>query len=79
MFDTHEAGQKHLNEPCNHKRHDKKEVEKMPRCPICGAEVDKPEKTWVLRPRNRKKGIVIGLFRCPNGHVFRAKIGEVEG
>ncbi len=44
----------------------------MPKCPKCGAEVDKPIKTWVLAPKGRK-GVVIGLYKCPNGHYFRAK------
>ncbi len=47
----------------------------MPKCPKCGAEVKEPIKTWVLAPKGRK-GVIIGLFRCPNGHYFRAKVGE---
>ncbi|UXD21471.1 chorismate-binding protein [Ignicoccus pacificus DSM 13166] len=47
----------------------------MPKCPKCGAEVDQPIKTWLLAPKGRK-GVIIGLFRCPNGHYFRAKVGE---
>jgi len=45
----------------------------MPKCPKCGAEVVKPIKTWILAPKGRK-GVIIGLFKCPNGHYFRAKI-----
>lgn len=45
------------------------------KCPKCSAEVEQPLKTWTLKPRGRK-GIIIGLFKCPNGHYFRAKVGE---
>jgi len=45
----------------------------MAKCPKCGAEVPTPEKTWELAPRGRR-GITIGLFKCPNGHYFRAKV-----
>ncbi|OYT60524.1 MAG: chorismate-binding protein [Thermoprotei archaeon] len=45
----------------------------MPKCPKCGAEVEKPIKTWVLAPKGRK-GVKIGLFKCPNAHYFRAKV-----
>ena len=55
------------------------EVMAMAKCPRCGMEVDKPIKTWVLKPKSREtKGVIIGLFRCPNGHYFRVKLGEVE-
>lgn len=54
-----------------------KEVRNMPKCPICGAEVHEPVKTWVLKPKNRR-GVIIGLFKCPNGHYFRAKVGDAE-
>lgn len=46
----------------------------MPKCPICGAEVEKPVKVWILKPKKRDKGVKIGLFVCPNGHKFRAKV-----
>ena len=47
----------------------------MPRCPVCGAKVDKPIKIWELKPKNRHgNGVKIGIFICPNGHKFRAKI-----
>ena len=45
----------------------------MPKCPKCGAEVKEPLKTWVLAPKSRK-GVIIGLFKCPNGHYFRARV-----
>ncbi|RLE75264.1 MAG: chorismate-binding protein [Thermoprotei archaeon] len=50
----------------------------MPRCPHCGAEVEKPVKSWVMRPRKRKgASVLIELYECPNGHRFRTgrKIG----
>ena len=37
----------------------------------------KPVKAWVLAPRGRK-GVIIGLFRCPNGKTVRKAIGKVE-
>ena len=49
----------------------------MPKCPVCGAEVKEPIKTWVLKPKSRPgKGVKIGLFKCPNGHYFRAKVED---
>jgi len=37
----------------------------------------KPMKAWVLAPKGRK-GIVIGLFKCPEGRTIRKAIGKVE-
>ena len=37
----------------------------------------KPMKVWVLAPKGRK-GVVIGLFKCPNGKTVRKAIGKVE-
>jgi len=48
----------------------------MVKCPVCGAEVEKPIKVWELKPRNRAKGVKIGLFKCPNGHYFRKKVED---
>jgi len=47
---------------------------KMAKCPKCGAEVDKPQKTWQLAPKG-KKAVTIGLFKCPKcGAYFRAAV-----
>ncbi|RLG82016.1 MAG: chromatin protein Cren7 [Thermoprotei archaeon] len=54
------------------------------RCPKCGAEVVKPEKTWQLvAPLPDAEGrvtiIVMGSFRCPKcGHRWRAKVSSVK-
>ncbi len=37
----------------------------------------KPVKAWVLQPKGRK-GVVIGLFKCPNGKTLRKAIGKIE-
>ncbi len=37
----------------------------------------KPVKVWVLAPRGRK-GIIIGLFKCPTGKTVRKAIGKTE-
>jgi len=48
----------------------------MVRCPKCGAEVEKPVKTWQLAPKGRKP-VTIGLFKCPNcGAYFRKGVKE---
>ena len=45
----------------------------MAKCPRCGTEVLQPEKKWRLAPKGAK-GVIIGLYRCPNcGKYFRAK------
>jgi len=45
------------------------------RCPKCGAEVIRPEKTWKMAGRPNKKGerlqLQIGLYRCPKHGAFR--------
>jgi len=38
----------------------------------------KPLKAWVLKPRNANRGIVIGLFKLPNGKTVRKAIGKVQ-
>jgi len=45
----------------------------------CDGEVVKlkPVKAWVLAPRGRK-GVIIGLFKCPNGKTVRKAIGKTE-
>jgi len=45
----------------------------------CDGEVVKlkPMKAWVLAPKGRK-GVIIGLFKCPNGKTVRKAIGKVE-
>jgi len=50
----------------------------FPTCPKCGAKAEELVKSWPLGRKGSKKKIVIGLFKCPNGHTFRAKIGEIE-
>jgi len=45
----------------------------MPKCPKCGTEVAAPIKKWTLAPKGRKP-VTIGLFKCPNGHFFRAGV-----
>ncbi len=37
----------------------------------------RPIKVWVLAPRGRK-GVVIGLFKCPNGKTVRKAIGKTD-
>ncbi len=37
----------------------------------------KPVKVWMLAPRGRK-GVIIGLFKCPNGKVVRKALGKAE-
>ncbi|OYT25901.1 MAG: hypothetical protein B6V02_02685 [Thermoprotei archaeon ex4572_64] len=34
-------------------------------------------KAWILAPKGRK-GVIIGLFKCPNGKTVRKAIGKVE-
>jgi hypothetical protein len=45
----------------------------------CDGEVVKlrPVKVWVLAPRGRK-GVVIGLFKCPNGKTVRKAIAKTK-
>lgn len=45
----------------------------MVRCPVCGAEVGEPMKTWRFGPKNRDKQAILGLYKCPNNHYFRRK------
>ena len=47
----------------------------MAKCSKCGAEVEKPTKTWVLTPKSREP-VTIGLYKCPEGHSFRAGVKE---
>ncbi|NPA23672.1 MAG: chorismate-binding protein [Crenarchaeota archaeon] len=37
----------------------------------------KPVKAWVLAPKGRK-GVIIGLFKCPNGKTVRKALGKTE-
>lgn len=37
----------------------------------------KPIKAWVFAPKGRK-GVIVGLFRCPDGKSIRRAIGKVE-
>jgi len=37
----------------------------------------KPVKVWVLAPRG-KKGVIIGMFKCPSGKTVRKAIGKIE-
>ena len=45
----------------------------------CGGQVLKlkPMKAWVLAPKGRK-GVIIGLFQCPDGKKVRKAIGKVS-
>ena len=52
---------------CSNPHYNDTMVITMPKCPKCGFEVKTPIKKW------RMKYVVIGLYRCPNGHYFRAK------
>ncbi len=52
-------------------------VEKsVAKCPKCGTEIPKPQKTWKMAGRPNKKGealqLQIGLFECPKHGAFRA-------
>ncbi len=52
-------------------------------CPICGARVEKPEKTWqLISPLPDAYGritiTVMGSFVCPNGHKWRAVISKIK-
>lgn len=45
--------------------------DRMYKCPKCGADVEKPLKTWQLAPKGRKP-VTVGLFKCPKcGAYFR--------
>ncbi len=35
----------------------------------------KPVKVWMLAPKGRR-GVIIGLFKCPGGKVVRKAIGK---
>ena len=37
----------------------------------------KPLKAWTLQPKGRK-GVVIGLFKCPNGKTVRKAIAKID-
>ncbi len=51
----------------------------VPKCPKCGAEVEKPIKSWTMSPKKRRgPTILIELYECPNGHKFRTG-RKVEG
>ncbi len=49
----------------------------MAKCSKCGVDVENPTKTWTLRVIEGRP-VTIGLFRCPEGHVFRAGIERKE-
>ncbi|WP_054854117.1 chromatin protein Cren7 [Vulcanisaeta distributa] len=38
----------------------------------------KPIKVWMLAPKGRRGGVIIGLFKCPSGKVVRKAIGKAE-
>lgn len=52
----------------------------MAKCPKCGSEVATPKKTWKMAGRPDKAGkrmqLEIGLYGCPNGHVFREVLSK---
>jgi len=58
----------------------KKKAELKPvkvRDPYTGQELELvPIKVWELKPKNRKKGVKIGLFKSPTGKYFRAKVPD---
>ena len=37
----------------------------------------KPVKAWILAPKGRP-GVVIGLFKCPDGKTVRKALGKIE-
>lgn len=45
----------------------------MVKCPKCGTENVTLAKKWTLAPKGRKP-VIIGLFKCANGHFFRAGV-----
>ncbi len=45
----------------------------MAKCPKCGNEVEKPEKTWTMAPKGRKP-LNVGLYKCTCGKSFRASV-----
>ena len=52
-------------------------------CPICGVRVTEPESTWtVVSPIPDKYGrvtiTIMGSFRCPNGHTWKAVIKKFK-
>jgi len=51
----------------------------MAKCPNCGTEVEKPVKSWTMKPKKRRgPTILIELYECPKcGTKFRTgkKIG----
>lgn len=50
------------------------------RCPKCGTEISKPNKTWNLSGRPNRKGeklqLHIGLFKCPKHGSFRTVLAK---
>ncbi len=52
-------------------------------CPYCGAEAEKPYKTWQLvapipDSRGRITITVMGMYECPNGHKWRAVVSKIK-
>ncbi len=52
-------------------------------CPVCGVRVTDPERTWTLvSPIPDREGrvtiTVMGAFRCPNGHTWKAVIKKFK-
>ncbi len=37
----------------------------------------RPQKVWVLKPQGRP-GVVIGIFRTPDGRIVRKNLGKVQ-
>jgi hypothetical protein len=54
--------------------------ENSARCPKCGTEIPKPNKTWNMSGRPNKKGeklqLHIGLFKCPKHGFFRTVLNK---
>jgi hypothetical protein len=52
-------------------------------CPVCGVRVSAPERTWTLvSPIPDREGrvtiTIMGAFRCPNGHTWKAVIKKFK-
>lgn len=53
-------------------------------CPVCGAEIEEPKKTWQLvAPIPDRKGritiTIMGSFKCPKcGHKWRGVVSKIK-
>lgn len=61
-----------------------KSVKKANICPVCGTEVNSPDKTWnLVSPLPDDKGritiTVMGSFTCPNcGHKWKGVVSKLK-